>query len=146
MYTKERIEELVERIKDAGLYAPSSFWKASVETLQNTCNGIGADWMPKKVRKTITKACSYAECAALIHDWQYANNNGTKKAQESADELFRNNALDEVCYKYPQWWNPRRWFAERAVLGMYAVLVESGYQAYCIAFTEKTVKNRKKKS
>lgn len=50
---------------------PEDFDISSIATLCSVYNGIGAEWMPKKLRKTITKYLFYLEPAALIHDYEY---------------------------------------------------------------------------
>lgn len=129
-YSEDKMTALVSLARCVQLRAPYEFWATPVSELCKVCNGIGADWQSPATRAIITKAVGYAEAAAVIHDWRYSK--PEMDWQKEADEEFLMNALKLVHYKYPHWWQPRRWLGERAVLAMYAVLERLGFIAYKI--------------
>lgn len=137
-YTEDEIKDLMESARKSGLRAPDEFWATPPKELVKICNGIGADWQSERTRKIVTKALRYAEEAALIHDWEYSQVDGSKTAQRLADERFLINGLKLADVKYPFLLDWRRWLAERAVLAMHAVLKRLGWVQCCIDFTEKT--------
>jgi hypothetical protein len=56
---------------ERGFSMPEDFDISSIAALCSVYNGIGAEWMPKLVRRTVTKYLFYLEPAALIHDYEY---------------------------------------------------------------------------
>ena len=142
MYSHCEIKRLLGVIKSAGLEYPQDFSRATNADLQRICNGIGADWMTDASRRKLTSMMSYAEAAAMIHDYEYHFSNASEKWRAKVDERFLMNALREIRYKF-KWWQPKRWFAERAVLIGYCVLQRVGRAAWAIAFCER-YKNKRK--
>ena len=139
MYTEDKIEALICISKNAKLYAPKSMLKAKPKLLVNICNGIGAEWMSEKSRKIISRLLYYAEATAMVHDWEYHHSDGLNETREGVDEMFLINGLREVRYRFPQWWNPRRWLGERAVIAAHEVLSRTGQQAWNNAFAERVM-------
>lgn len=88
------------------LDAPSSFKNATVQRLQEVCNGCGAanakfDFIPDRIYGTsIREAC-------IIHDWDYEVG-VTNEDKEEADRRFRNNLLriiHRACKE--KWYKPK---------------------------------------
>lgn len=136
-YTEDEIERIRSEIVEYGLDAPKAMLNADASTLQEACNGIGAEWLSKTSRKVITRVLHYAECSAAVHDWHYHNSNGDDTTREDVDELFLSNGLREVRSKFPQWWNWRRLLGERAVLAAFEVLRRVGAKAWNDALAER---------
>ena len=134
MYTETDIKKLLGKIRDAGLSAPAEMLSAAPSELVGACNGIGAEWMSERSRAILTKALKYCEAAAAIHDFEY---DAQTSSQPDADERFLLNALREVRYTFPQWWNWRRWLGERAALAAYEVLSRTGKVAWALAYFDK---------
>lgn len=139
MYNCEQAKELQKNIVEIGLLAPVSIIHASPEKFCEVCNGIGAEWMSKSSRKIITKMLHYAECSACVHDWEYHNSNGDDDRRLAVDEVFLVNGLREVRYKYPRWWNIKRWLGERAVLMAHEILARTGSMAWRDAFAKRVL-------
>lgn len=55
-----------------GFSLPAGFIKRSYARLQKVYNGIGAEWMPKFLRKFITWLLTGLEAAALVHDFEWS--------------------------------------------------------------------------
>lgn len=142
MYDRAKLRELLDIAESAGLDCPADFRSADIDDLAVYCNGIGADWMTENSRRKLTSMMSYAEAAAMIHDYEYHFSNASEKWRAKADERFLVNALREIRYKF-KWWQPKRWFAERAVLIGYCVLQRVGRAAWAIAFCERQCKKTK---
>ena len=137
MYSTEQAKALKQKIVDMGLLAPVSIKHATSEDFCKACNGIGAEWMSERSRKIITKMLHYAECSACIHDWEYTKSNGDNDRRLAVDEMFLMNGLREVRHRYPQWWNPKRWLGERAVLMAHEILARTGSMAWREAFAKR---------
>ena len=133
-YTEPDIKKLLCKIRDAGLSAPAKMLSAAPAELVGVCNGIGAEWMSERSRAVLTKALKYCEGAAAIHDFEY---DAQTSSQPAADERFLLNALREVRYTFPQWWNWRRWLGERAALAAYEILSRTGKVAWALAYFDK---------
>jgi hypothetical protein len=54
---------------------PKGFENKSPQWLRKQYNGIGAEWMPKSVRKLTTKAWRHMEAIALPHDIEFLSKN-----------------------------------------------------------------------
>lgn len=137
MYTEDKIHALFCIAKGAKLLAPKVMFNADTSKLQLVCNGIGAEWLSERSRKILSKLLYYAEATAMIHDWEYHHSNGSEETRLGVDEMFLVNGLREVRYRYPQWWNPKRWLGERAVLVAHEVLSRTGGVAWNDAFAER---------
>ncbi len=93
-----------QRLARAGiLYAPASFLTASLEQLEEMCNGCGAadSWFrpPKRIYGTlIVYAC-------IIHDWMYGKGTTIEDKQES-DRSFLNNMCRLIKRDGNKWYKP----------------------------------------
>ena len=132
-YSTDDLRKLQKKIVNVGLIAPTSIVSCKAQKLQP----IGVDWMSKTSRKIITKALYYAEATACIHDYEYHYSDGEEERRKAVDEIFLINGLREVRARYPQWWNIRRWFGERAVLMAHEVLSRTGALAWQSAFAKR---------
>ena len=141
MYSENDIKRLLENAKKYGLCIPAKMLAMPVEELCKICNGIGAEWMSERSRRILTKALKYCEISAAIHDFEYDVQTST---QDEADERFLMNALREVRYMFPQWWNWRRWLGERAVLAAFEILSRTGKAAWAFAYFNKNKKTAEK--
>ena len=105
------------------------------EVLDSFCNGIGAEWMPKKLREMIGKLHPSLEIVADIHDIGYLLGKGTNEDFTEKNEKFKRNAKKVARHLYG-WYSPRRYlvicdgkrFGEYCQLGgkvaYYAAIVE----------------------
>lgn len=132
MYAENDIQRLLAGIKEYGLSAPSEMLEAPTEKLVEICNGIGDGQMPTALRKILNGVLNFAECSAAIHDWRYANSDGTQSSRLAADKEFRANMLDEISRK-ERWF---KWLKEWSALRAYYAVRSCGYADWCIAFTE----------
>lgn len=57
---------------DHGFSVPLSAVVATDVQLQTVYNGIGAEWMPKFLRKFVTWLLTNLEATAMYHDWEFA--------------------------------------------------------------------------
>ena len=140
MYSNSEIANIRGRIKAAGLIQPAAMKSYNNWRLRTICNGIGAEWMSEHSRKIITKMLKYAEAAAAIHDFEYYISDGDEARRKAVDEIFLLNALREVRFFYPKWYDPRRWFGERAVLAAHEILSRTGGLAWRDAFASRVLK------
>lgn len=144
-YSTDDLRKLQKKIVNVGLIAPTSMISCKAQKLQPICNGIGAEWMSKTSRAIITKMLYYAEATACIHDFEYHYSDGEEERRKAIDEMFLINGLREVRARYPQWWNVRRWFGERAVLMAHEVLSRTGALAWQSAFAKRVQREFKQR-
>lgn len=93
-------------------------------------NGIGAEWMPPKVREAITRHWRIFEPAALIHDVQFALwKDRSLLGFRFVNCIFLCNCvrLSKDSYK---WYSPRRYICIRAGRLMYSCLDDFGLRAW----------------
>lgn len=123
-------------VQKVGLSAPQEFFDAGIDELCEVCNGVGGSELSNDSRLKLTRAFSFIEYSAAVHDWRYAKSDGTEEKRLEADKEFRANMLDEILYRSPSW----KWWKELKALGMYSLVREYGRAAWCIAFAESATK------
>ena len=70
-YSIEEIKIMRKLLKDKKYFMPKYFVNISDEMFQKFCNGIGAEFFPKLLRKYLTKLFFVFELAAMVHDVEY---------------------------------------------------------------------------
>lgn len=70
-YSLKHIRALRAYAFDHGFSLPVNADEATDEMLQNVYNGIGAEWMPKFLRKFITWLLANLEATSMYHDWEF---------------------------------------------------------------------------
>jgi|GEM_PF-898566 len=133
MYTEAEIQKILESAIRADLNAPSEFFKSSLKELQVICNGVGADWMPAKMRKAFDKLFPSAMGTVAIHDFMYSQSDGSTAKQKQADDYFLLNGIREADGNYP-WYNWKRYFASLKVHLAYRLLQSGGRRAWLESF------------
>ena len=76
-YTIEHIDKLLQVIVAKNMSLPSNWTGKDPDALREIYNGIGAEWMPRKLRRFISFILSRLEPVALIHDVEFSD--GQKK-------------------------------------------------------------------
>lgn len=95
---------------------PPGFKKRSYSRLQNCYNGIGAEWMPRWIRHTLTNILRVLEPAALVHDYEWS------RRQKSFGKFLKSNL--RLCYNA---YKSRRFFLGLAAAAICTVF---GWKAY----------------
>ena len=108
IYTKEKMAAIRAGVQKAGLSAPQEFFDAGIDELCEVCNGVGSSELSNDSRLKLTRAFSFIEYSAAVHDWRYAKSDGTEEKRLEADKEFRANMLDEILYRAPSW----KWWKE----------------------------------
>lgn len=72
MYSIEEIKIICEVIKKRKYWLPKYFDNLSDEEIQKYCNGIGAEFFPKFLRKWLNQLFFIFEASACVHDVEYA--------------------------------------------------------------------------
>ena len=73
--SRKHIKYLCHYAEENGFSLPPGFKDKSVKFLQKHYNGIGAEWMPRRVRNFSTKLWRHMEPHALLHDIEYLSVN-----------------------------------------------------------------------
>lgn len=95
IYTKERMAAIRAGIQKAGLSAPQEFFDAGIDELCEVCNGVGGSGLSNDSRLKLTRAFSFIEYSAAVHDWRYAKSDGTEEKRLEADKQILNSAFGE---------------------------------------------------
>ena len=72
MYSIEEIKIIREVIKRRKYWLPKYFDTLSNEQICSLCNGIGAEFFPKFLRKWLNQLFFIFEASACVHDVEYA--------------------------------------------------------------------------
>jgi hypothetical protein len=73
-YTIEHINNLLQIVSDRKLSVPGNWGEITPVILLSIYNGIGAEWMPRTIRRFISFVLQKMEPVALVHDVEYADN------------------------------------------------------------------------
>ena len=78
--------------------AQDSFWTASDAELALAFNGIGAEQWPSWLRTALTALLRPFQAAALVHDWEYSQDEKSYRAFSSANWHLGVNIIREALY------------------------------------------------
>lgn len=126
MYSHEEAITMYREARIMGL--SGSELLANPQDVIRDCNGIGASWMPKAMRKLATALNPVMEVPAGIHDRRYAIG-GDSPGRQFADNEFLCNTLIMIEARYAVW-NPWRYLMRNRVNRYYGYLREFGAIAY----------------
>ena len=109
MYTLEEIAALRQKCSELHLEGREVLDKYGDEEQQTICNGIGPRGVPLFLRKALNRLHPALEPAALIHDVDFEESDGTEENFIRAnDRFFTNGSLGALNYA---WYDPRRYAA-----------------------------------
>jgi len=130
MQTKEKIQELLDKIAYHDLWGQEFVWELDPELVREAYNGIGPDFLPPTVREKVTNYLSLFEPAALIHDVRNEFSDGTQESFNSANVEFLHNCEILADAAFP-WYSPARYLARRVAKILYrCVQGECGWFAW----------------
>lgn len=135
MYAENDIARLLADAENFKLQIPEGILDQSPDKLCKICNGVGCEHpehISPALRKALNRVYAFAECSAMLHDWNYFNSDGTEISREKADKQFRANILDEIDGRNPRFKWLKQWLALRA----YEAVRKYGRADWCIAFAE----------
>lgn len=141
MYCVDDIERLKVDIEKFKLSAPVEMFETLNEDLCKICNGVGCnhpEHVPSALKKVLNRVMAFAECSAAIHDFCYYQSDGTESTRESVDKQFRANMLDEINGRVGRFKWLKQWLALRA----FAAVRKCGRSDWCIAFAEKSIREK----
>lgn len=126
MYTDEEIREKQLLARAVGLGGAELLNDAAV--VKRDCNGIGAAWMPDRLRDLLGERYPELVVVADIHDRRYSEG-GTEADRQAADAEFRANGLKMAKYVY-RFYDPRRYWVMWQVKKFSALLASFGTLAF----------------
>lgn len=86
------IEYLIATVRRLDLLRSHWFDLTSADDLERIYNGIGPQWLPRWLRRAVTRGLSRYEPAAIIHDWDFAMGyDRSRKAFNAANTRFHAN-------------------------------------------------------
>lgn len=135
MYSEDKIVRILKQAEDLNLDIPSDIFDQSPDKLCKICNGVGCEHpehIPPALRKALNRIMAFAECSAVLHDWEYYNSDGKEESREKADKQFRANMLDEIEGRNTRF----KWFKQWLALRAYEAVRKYGRADWCIAFAE----------
>lgn len=126
MYTDEEIRQKTALARAAGLSGAELLNDATA--VKRDCNGIGAAWMPDRLRDLLGERYPELVVVADIHDRRYSEG-GTEADRQAADAEFRANGMKMAKYVY-SWYDPRRYWVMWQVWKFSALLAGGGALAF----------------
>jgi len=94
------------------------------------CNGIGAYWMPEKIRKAINALCPDLQPVADNHDIGFAIGEETKEAFTAINKAFRTNGFKIAKHLHP-WYSWKRYRTMRQAIAFSRLCqTEIGWKTY----------------
>ena len=107
MYTLEEIAALRKKCDELKLEGREKLSRYTDEELQVICNGIGPAGLPSFLRRTLNKLHPALEPAALIHDVEFEESDGSSEGFDKANGRFlANGRRAGTAYK---WYDLRRY-------------------------------------
>lgn len=106
------------------------------EYLDQICNGIGAEWMPEKLRKALGKLHPSLIIVADIHDLRWFFGKGTEEDFQDSNRKFESNGIKMAKHLYG-WWNPRRYIVMMDARRYAGYLGIGGRIAYYAAISQR---------
>lgn len=107
MYTLEEIAALRQKCSTLELEGREILEKYTDEELQKICNGIGPAGMPSFLRRTLNKFHPALEPAALIHDVEFEESDGSERGFEDSNARFLANG--KRASRVYGWYDLRRY-------------------------------------
>ena len=126
MYTIEEIKFLREKALKLQLVGYELLENFTDEELQKICNGIGAEWFPENIRKTLDKLCPSMRATAMIHDLQWY----LQCDFAESNKTLKQNGIIEAKAEYP-WYHPLRYVCIRRAKVFAELCQKFGFLAYC---------------
>ena len=126
MYHEDEAVVLYMEAREAGLSGAELL--EDPQKVMRDCNGIGAAWMPERMRKLATLLNPVMEIPAAIHDRRYTIG-GEAPGQRFADAEFWANTQTMIERRYA-WWNPLRYVMRHRANLFYSLLRDFGSLAW----------------
>lgn len=129
MYTLEEIAALRRKCNQLHLKGAEKLSRYTNEELQVICNGIGPESFPKGMRKFVTTIHPTLEPAAMIHDVEYEESDGSRLSFTAANDRYAENGsiLAEAEYA---WYNPLRYVVKLQAARHARTCQLCGWQGY----------------
>jgi hypothetical protein len=107
-YTLQELKDLKDRARAAGCEGLYFVTRHPFANLRHICNGIGPEAFPAWLRDKINGLHPTLEPAAMIHDCEWHNNDGTKTAFFDSNQRLKRNGYKLARMRYA-WFDPRRY-------------------------------------
>lgn len=132
MSDETTIRELVSLINDYNLEGKTLVESYTFKELARDYNGMGPEWFPESVRKTLDKIFKVFSPAFLIHDTEWAHAKGTRHEFNNSNARLERNCKRIADCRYG-WYNPLRYW-RRHQGALFAQLCQSfGHPAFIAA-------------
>lgn len=140
--TIKHICDLIGRVETYGLDRGPHLSQLSVEEIAAAYNGIGAEWMPAKIRDRLTTDYAYLEPAAMIHDVDYQRSNGSIYDFHAANARLRANILKTADAVATPWISWKWWKLRLAATACFEAVERFGLIAYVMSVQTQKEKNK----
>lgn len=112
MISKKELNQAREIAANLELEGRELLFEKTDEDILSVINGIGPEWFPPILRKTIDEFNPSLVVAAMIHDLEWHFGDGTKEHFDASNARFRRNGYRVAMNKYA-WYSPRRYLVMR---------------------------------
>ena len=133
----EHIYDLIGRAETYGLDLGPHLGRRTADEIAGAYNGIGAEWMPSKIRDSLTTDYADLEPAAMIHDVDYQFGNGSIDDFRAANARLRANILKTADAVATPWISWRWWKLRLAATACFEAVERFGLIAYVISVKQK---------
>ena len=140
--TIEHIYDLISRAKVYGLDLGPHLSQLTAEEIASAYNGIGAEWMPAKIRGRITTDYADIEPPAMIHDVDYRFGNGSIDDFHAANARLRANIIKTADAVSTPWISWKWWKLRLAATACFEAVERFGLIAYVISVQTQKEKNK----
>ena len=131
--TTDHIRDLIRRAEAYGLDGGPHLADMTPDEIADAYNGIGAEWMPARIRDRLTTDCADLEPAAMIHDVDYRRASGSITEFHAANARLRANIIataNAVATPFITW---RWWRLRLAATACFEAVERFGLIAYVLS-------------
>lgn len=133
--TADELASLREEATRLGLHGRETLLATPDKDVMAIANGIGASWMPERLRKALDALHPSLVLPSVIHDLQYYFGAGTWYDFQRANRDFEANGV--LVSRTFEWWDPRRWWIAHKARQYRAILDALGWIAYLQAVRDR---------
>ena len=138
----EHIYDLIGLAETYGLDLGPHLGTMSADEIATYYNGIGAEWMPARIREKLTTDYADLEPAAMIHDVDYSHGEATFADFHEANARLRSNILRTADAVATPWISWKWWKLRLAATACYEAVERIGILAYIQAISTKPQKEK----
>ena len=132
---------LRERAVEAQLEGSAVIGAHTVDELAAVYNGCGPEWLPRSVREFLSRHFAEFAPAFLVHDWDFAQSDGTRLSFSRANDRLERNCRRLADLAHP-WYSWRRYALRLRAYAIADACRDCGWKAWKDAYKAHTEQQR----